>query len=286
MSQITAFIPLAGVIVTSLINLITLGMVLADYDPNDTACVTAIVFTCLMFIVPWGGVILGKEVRDWIFIVTAVGQLVSVGYAAGESKGVVEQEGLTLTALLATQFGALVGHYMKNPKEKVQPAGDKGGAMIYQMLAGLKCIFTVIPLIMFGVQSSAGNYGADLNVVLTFEIIGYVLYLLYTLPIALFAIDTIGRGEVKCLCCMDMSGVQLYDFLKMGKPVKLVASAFALGFQSYILGHTMHEADIVSLASFIVVMVIDHYAIKYHRADYEKAVNSYISNTFGVKIGN
>jgi len=285
MSKITEVIPFAGVIITSLINLITLGIVLVDYDPNDTACVTAIIFTCLMFIVPWGGKLLGREVRDWIFIVTAVGQLVSVGYAAGESKGVVDQEGLTLTALLATQLGALIGHYMKNHKKKPEPAGDKGGAMIYQMLAGLKCIFTIIPLIMFGVQSSSGNYGAGLNVVLTFEITGYVLYLLYTLPIALFAIDTIGRGEVKCICCMDMSGVQLYEFLKMGKPVKLVASAFALGFQSYVLGNTMHEADIVSLAAFIVVMVIDHYAIKYHRADYEKAVNSYISETFGVKIG-
>ena len=173
---------------------------------------------------------------------------------------------------------------MKNPKNEDEPNGDKGGAMIYQMLAGLKCIFTVIPLIMFGVQSTAGNYDSDLNVVLTLQITGYVLYLLYTLPIALFAIDTIGRGEVKCICCMDMSGVQLYDFLKMGKPVKLIAAAFALGFQSYVLGHTMHEADIVSLSSFIVVLVIDHYAIKYHRADYEKAVSSYISNTFGVKI--
>lgn len=284
MSQVFQIATFAGVIITSLINLITLGMVLAEYDPNDTACVTAIVFTSLMFVVPWGGIILGREVRDWLFIVTAVGQLVSVGYAAGESKGVANQEELTLSALLATQLGALIGHYMKDPK-KPQPDGEKGGAMIYQMLAGLKCIFTVVPLIMFGVQSTAGNYGSDLNVVLTLEITGYVLYLLYTLPIALFAIDTIGRGEVKCICCMDMSGVQLYEFLKMGKPIKLVASAFALGFQSYVLGHTMHEADIVSLSSFIVVLVIDHYAIKYHRADYEKAVSSYISNTFGVKIG-
>ena len=284
MSQVFQFATFAGVILTSLTNLITLGMVLADYDPNDTACVTAIVFTSLMFVVPWAGIVLGKEVRDWIFIVTAVGQLVSVGYAAGESKGVANQEDLTLTALLATQLGALIGHYMKNPKNEDEPNGDKGGAMIYQMLAGLKCIFTVIPLIMFGVQSTAGNYDSDLNVVLTLQITGYVLYLLYTLPIALFAIDTIGRGEVKCICCMDMSGVQLYDFLKMGKPVKLIAAAFALGFQSYVLGHTMHEADIVSLSSFIVVLVIDHYAIKYHRADYEKAVSSYISNTFGVKI--
>ena len=240
-------------------------------DTNAISSIVSIVFLSLMFVTPMLKRFLG-DIGQWIFIVVAVGSLLSQSYAYCEN---IPNEKLGVS-VLCTLVASYLGHMFKERKKiktSITSKYDEKKVRYYMLTHIVKFMLASASLVIAIVNLSQEKIPSDIIAVLTISAL-FVYVFLAGLVAFISPMDQV-QLYIELLCGLGPK-IQMFDLSGNTVDTKIISGAASLAGLSIMVGSIDSNISyVISLIAICLALVADHVAVLYFRDHYMMKIEQY-----------